>query len=121
MIPRCIKLLMICFVAFINGCALTTQLNFKEGIRSFQVQDYRQAFIRLKPEAEKGNPEAQYAVGYMYFYGQGVIEDREKALYWIRCAAKQGHPDAVQAMKLLQNSDQHPGRYPKKHPSPYDR
>ena len=85
---------------FLFGCA-TSSLSFREGIRSFQVQDYRQAFIRLKPEAEKGQPDAQYAIGYMYYYGQGVVEDRQKAWYWINCAAKAGQSDAVAALKLL--------------------
>ena len=84
----------------LSGC-ITTRFNLQEGIRSFQVQNYRQAFIRLKPEAAKGNPDAQYAVGYMYYYGQGVTENRKQALYWIQCAAKAGHPDAQAALKIL--------------------
>lgn len=85
------------------GC-LPSQLNLREGIKSFQVQDFRQAFIRLRPEAEKGNPQAQYAIGYMYYYGQGVIEDRRKAWYWITAAAKNGDLDAKKAMKVLQKN-----------------
>ena len=87
-------------VSFLSGCA-TSGLNLREGIRSFQVQDYRQAFIRLKPEAEKGQPDAEYAIGYMYYYGQGVVEDRKKAWYWITSAAKAGQTDAQQAVKML--------------------
>lgn len=87
----------------LSGC-LPSSMNLKEGIKSFQVQDFRQAFIRLRPEAEKGNPEAQYAVGYMYYYGQGVIEDRRKAWYWITAAAKKGHQDAKAAMMVLQKN-----------------
>ncbi len=83
------------------GCMFSSNYKLRDGIRSFQVQDYRRAFIRLKPEADKGSPEAQYAVGYMYFYGQGVVEDRKKALHWIKCAADAGYPDAVKAMKIL--------------------
>ena len=85
---------------FLNGC-VGSGYNLQEGIKSFQVQNYRQAFILLKPVAEKGQPDAQYAVGYMYDYGQGVVEDRKKARYWITCAADAGQPDAVAAMKIL--------------------
>ena len=92
---------LLCCTMLISGCAVTTQLSLSEGIRSFQVQDYRQAFIRLKPEAERGQPDAQYAIGYMYYYGQGVVEDRKKAWYWIHCAAKAGQPDAITAIKIL--------------------
>lgn len=80
---------------------VTGALNLREGISSFKAQDYRKAFIRLKPEAEKGNPEAEYAVGYMYYYGQGVVEDRQKAWYWINKAAQAGQPDAKEAVKLM--------------------
>lgn len=86
-----------------SGC-VSTRANLHEGIRSFQVQDYRQAFIKLKPEAEKGQPDAQYAIGYMYYYGQGVVEDRKQAWYWIRCAAKAGQPDAIEAAKILHDT-----------------
>lgn len=75
--------------------------NLREGIESFRAQDYRKAFIRLKPEAEKGQPDAQYAVGYMYYYGQGVVENRKKAWFWINTAAHLGQRDALEAVKLL--------------------
>ena len=93
-----IGLIMSCLVA------CTSNMNLQEGIKSFQIQDYRQAFIRLRPAAEKGVPEAQYAVGYMYYYGQGVIENRQKAWYWITAAANNGNEDAQRAMRLLQKN-----------------
>ncbi len=92
---------LVLIVAGLLGGCVTRGMNLNEGIHSFQVQDYRQAFIRLKPEAEKGQPDAQYAVGYMYYYGQGVVEDRKKAWYWITRAAKAGQVDAQQAVKIL--------------------
>ena len=92
--------LLVCMFGVLTGCA-TGAANLREGIHSFQVQDYRSAFIRLKPEADKGNADAQYAVGYMYYYGQGVVGDRKKAWYWITCAAKAGQADAQMAVKIL--------------------
>lgn len=88
-------------LTFIEGCSSVYKYNLQEGIRSFRVQDYRHAFIRLKPEAEKGQADAQYAVGYMYYYGQGVIENRKKACMWISRAAKAGQPEAVIALKKI--------------------
>lgn len=75
--------------------------SFYEGITYFKAQKYRDAFIRLKPVAERGQPDAEYAVGYMYYYGQGVVEDRKKAWYWITKAARSGQPDAVEAAAIL--------------------
>lgn len=75
--------------------------NMQEGINSFRTQNYRRAFILLKPEAERGQPDAQYAIGYMYYYGQGVIENRKQAWIWINKAAMANQPEAVVAAKVL--------------------
>ncbi len=99
---RLALLVSICCLSLLSGCAISS-FNLREGIKSFQVQNYRQAFIRLKPLAKKGQPDAQYAVGYMYYYGQGVVEDRQKAWYWINCAAHAGQPDAVEAVRILEH------------------
>lgn len=90
------------FIPMMVAC-ISGSFNLREGIQSFKAQDYRRAFIRLKPEAEKGQPDAQYAVGYMYYYGQGVVEDRKKAWFWINMAAQLGQPDAITAKKILED------------------
>jgi len=99
---RAAFLVFICSLMLLSGC-VTSRFNLRSGIQSFQVQNYRLAFIRLKPEADKGQPDAQYAVGYMYYYGQGVVEDRQKAWYWINCAAHAGQPDAVEAIRIAEH------------------
>ncbi len=91
------RLFIYCVVVVSAGCVS----NFNSGITSFKVQDYRQAFIRLMPEAEKGNPDAAYAIGYMYYYGQGVTENNKKAWLWINRAAAKNQPDAIAALKIL--------------------
>lgn len=101
---RARSLLWICLLGLLMGC-MTSGYRMRDGIRSFQIQNYRHAFIRLMPEAEKGQPDAQYAIGYMYYYGQGVVEDRKKAWHWINCAAKAGQMDAIKAIHILQGDD----------------
>jgi hypothetical protein len=98
--------ILLALVLSMVGCI--SRLNLQEGIISFRAQDYRQAFIRLKPEAEKGQPDAQYAVGYMYYYGQGVVEDREQAWKWINRAAHAGQPEAIAALKIIKVPPRHP-------------
>ena len=100
---RFLLMVFICSLCLLSGC-VTSGLNLREGINSFQIQNYRQAFVRLVPEAEKGQPDAQYAVGYLYYYGQGVVEDRKKAWYWINCAAHAGQADALVAVKILKHN-----------------
>lgn len=101
---KSISFLLLIGVLILTGCM--SGLNFRDGIASFKRQDYRQAFVRLVPEAEKGNPDAQYAVGYMYYYGQGVVENRKKAYLWIKRAAASGQTDAIKALSLVQTSAQ---------------
>jgi TPR repeat protein len=98
----------ICLIFFaLTACSINS-LNLREGISSFKKQNYRSAFVRLMPEAEKGNCDAQYAVGYMYYYGEGVVEDKQKAAKWINRAAEAGQKDAIAAAKLLRKEAPHP-------------
>lgn len=90
--------ILIIAISLIGGCRT---ISLREGIESFRAQDYRTAFIRLKPEAVRGQPDAQYAVGYMYYYGQGVVEDRKQAWYWINQAASARQKDALAAVQIL--------------------
>ena len=100
-----VKAVLIGFALLSLTACMMSSLNLREGIHSFKVQNYREAFIRLIPEAEKGCPDAQYAVGYMYYYGEGVVEDKQKAWYWIRAAAKANQPDALTAIKVLKQGE----------------
>ena len=93
----------ILIVMFCGLIACVSNNHYNSGIRDFHNQHYREAFIHLKPEAIKGNPEAQYAVGYMYYYGQGVVQNKTKALYWIKKAMDAGQPDATKAYIMLKH------------------
>ena len=41
--------------------------------------------------AERGDADAQRWLGAMYYQGEGVQQDYEKAAHWFRKAAEQGH------------------------------
>lgn len=47
-------------------------------------------------QARKGDVQAQYAVGWMYDLGKGLIEDPYSAMKWYKKAANQGNPLAIQ-------------------------
>lgn len=64
-------------------------------------QDYHSAFNKLLPLATSGRPDAQYALAYLYFYGQGTLENRKLAIYWFNQAAKQNYPDAMEALRQI--------------------
>lgn len=56
--------------------------------------DYATAIKTLLPHADKGNPEAQFAIGRMHAWGHGVKKDNTEAIFWFRMAARQGHREA---------------------------
>lgn len=53
--------------------------------------DFPAAFKEFKESAEKGDPNAQAAVGVMFHIGTGVKQDLKQALTWYRKAAEQGY------------------------------
>ena len=57
--------------------------------------DYEQLTVaELQKLAEQGDPAAQLDLGYRYFTGEGVPQDHEEAVRWIRASAEQGDPSA---------------------------
>lgn len=70
-----------------------------QGKREFENGYYLDAMHRLLPLACDGDPQAQYAVGYMFYYGYGVGQDTVIGCFWIKRAADQGYPPAIEALK----------------------
>lgn len=59
---------------------------------------YRRAAVLLLPLARQGDADAQYALGYLYYYGLGVPRDAQRAVHWIGQAASRGHEKAQRAL-----------------------
>ena len=64
--------------------------NYDEGKAAYDARDYETAFTILKPLAEQGHAEAQYNLGIMYEFGQGIEQDSKEAAKWFYMAAEQG-------------------------------
>jgi TPR repeat protein len=77
-----------------------------EGKANFKEEHYSLAYHQLLPLAVKGNPDAQYAIGYMYYYGKGIDCNEELAENWLRKAAKKGQSQAVEMLKEFSNPNQ---------------
>ena len=71
------------------------------GKMAFQNGNYSDAFEHLLPVAKTGRPEAEYAVGYMYYYGYGVQRDAVAGRFWIERAAAQHYALANQALDRM--------------------
>lgn len=68
---------------------------------AYRAGDYGRAASLLSSLAHQNVPEAQYALGYMHYFGQGIPRNREVAEYWIERAAAQGYAKAEIARKQL--------------------
>lgn len=68
------------------------------------LQKYQCSFTRIEEAARSGDPDAQYALGYLYYYGIGTTQDRQTGLIWIKKAAAQGQSVAQEALKALSTS-----------------
>ena len=62
--------------------------------RAYAQKDYAVAFKEFSPLAEQGNANAQLYLGKMYLMGQGVLQDANQAMKWLKASALQGNADA---------------------------
>jgi TPR repeat protein len=49
---------------------------------------------RTRKAAERGNANAQFNLGLLYYLGEGVEQDEEEAFHWYKKAAEQGNANA---------------------------
>ncbi|MGE0081921.1 MAG: SPOR domain-containing protein [Thiohalomonadaceae bacterium] len=87
------------------GCASSGPVQGDAAVQRAQSayarKEYRKAAELLSVPAMQGNAEAQYALGYLYYYGRGVRKDQRRARAWFEDAARLGHPGAQRALRLL--------------------
>ncbi len=51
--------------------------------------------------AEQGDEVAQYNLGVMYYLGDGIKQDYEKAFYWFQKAAEQNYAPAQYNLSVM--------------------
>src|SRR5688572_3317431 len=72
-----------------------------DGLAAYERGAYGVALQLLGPLAEKGDPQAQNAMGAMYLNGQGVAQDSQAALHWYRRAAAAGYTQAQNNLGVI--------------------
>ena len=92
---------MVIATALVLALASPVQADLKAGLDAYYDEDFATAVRELRPLAEGGVATAQYRLGLMYDFGQGVTKDPEEAARWHRLAAQQGDADAQFALGLM--------------------
>jgi len=82
--------------SLVTGCGSDTDsgANYDKGVAADKSDDYATALREFRPLAEQGNADAQYRMGLIYYYGEGVPQDNKTALKWLTLAAEQGYAEA---------------------------
>ena len=69
---------------------------------TFGAEDLSQSEIDdLISRVEKGDPEAQFELGLVYYNGQNVKQNYEQAVYWFKKAAEQNHANAQHNLGIM--------------------
>lgn len=63
--------------------------DWDDGVAALNAGDFATALALLTPLAEGGHVQAQDKLSHIYWYGDGVAVDYERALYWTQQALKQ--------------------------------
>ena len=85
---------MVIGLSLLMGSGIAWAADYKKGAEAFDKGDYATTLREWRPLAEQGNAKAQVALGFMYNYGKGVVEDHKEAVKWYRLAADQGYAPA---------------------------
>lgn len=83
-------LLMLSQTVFANKC-----------VDLMQKEDFYEASDVCSAMAKKGDRNAQFALGVMYYQGNGMMSDLAKAQKWIRKAAQQNHNQAQYNLGIM--------------------
>ena len=67
---------------------------------AYKNENYSKAMGIWKLQADDGNAYAQYSIGYLYYYGKGVLKDKKKGLEWHEKAAFNGSVSAQRFMAV---------------------
>ena len=77
-------------------------------------QDYGCSPGKIIALAQEGDADAEYAVGYLFYYGIGMVRNEQKSKKWMLKAAAQGQNEAKMALKMISKKYRMASR-PKKH------
>ncbi len=74
---------------------------FEDAVSAHERGDYATALREFRVLAEQGHVNAQFNLGIMYAYSQGVPQDYAEAVMWYRMAAEQGNANAQNNLGVM--------------------
>ena len=83
-----------------------SQKSYSKGKSEYIAENYNMSFQEIQKAAQAGDPDAEYALGYMFYYGKGTPQNVDQAKTWMRKASAQGQPQATKALELIGETQQ---------------
>lgn len=93
------SLITMVFLSLLLGTA--ARADYQDGVRAYETGRYDEAIAAFRPLSERGDPDAEFMLGVLYFYGRGVVRDDSLAAIWFYKAARKGNPSAQLAFGSL--------------------
>jgi len=88
---RAKKHLLLTSVVLLMSLAASAQAGpLEDASAAYQRRDFSEAAKWYRAAADHGDAEAQFRLGILYYFGQGVPQDNGEAVKWYRRAAEQG-------------------------------
>ena len=84
--------LILAITLLVGSVSVATAQDFNKGLEAAQSGDYQTALREWRPLAEQGVAIAQFNLGVMYQFGDGVLQSNVMAHMWYNIASANGHP-----------------------------
>ena len=89
-----VRYLLVCAFMILLCPLLSAAADLESAKRAYEDKDYAKALQEATPLVEQGNAEAQCLLGKMYWMGEGVLKDPERAIKLFKASGSQGNADA---------------------------
>lgn len=89
---------------FLHEAAIRGSVDAVYGVgKQYLKTDIQKAISMLELSAEQGNSYAEYQLGKIYCFGQGVPQNLEVGMEWLKASASHGNEYAAQLLEKVQN------------------
>ena len=103
--PAAALILIASLLSFLMPCPIPAG-PIEDSVKAYRRGDYMTVYQLVKPQAEKGDADAQFILGYLYDEGKGVPQDYTEAAKWYGRAANQGNKAARHNLGLINDQGQ---------------
>ena len=89
---------------FLHEAAIRGSVDAVYGVgKQYLKTDIQKAISMFELAAEQGNSYAEYQLGKLYCFGQGVPQNLEVGVEWLKASASHGNEYAAQLLEKMQN------------------